>query len=258
VTFGNPVAISIHGKVDVNTGKGSDFVLSPSGGNDFGADFISVNAQLVASDQPTHVGGKMTVRSATEALPLTVALGIDVDGSVTIVGSKMSDAIRFNENSMIGGNMKLTLRDGNDQADLGSGIGASGSVAIGGKLGVSGGNDDDTLRLGSAGADSGTVAGDVIFSAGAGNDTMRIGTSAVSGKKVVVNGLGGNDTLITVGVLTAPSADLRFQGGNDDDVVDFTVALPQLKSANLNGGRGANTYLPNASPVGYPIKVVNF
>lgn len=256
VSFGSVGPASIGGKVTIDTGDGMDFVLFPSFNSDLGSDLKVLNAQFVASDNPFHVAGKMTIKSAREALVFTLAMGVHVDGNVSITTGPNPDVLRFNEDSVLGGNLKVNLGDGGDQFDLGSGIGPSGDTSIGGKVSVKGGLGDDLVRLGGA-TDAAILSGKFSFTGGAGEDTLRIGLSSASGD-VTMNGQGGNDTLVTAGLLTAPTAKLSFQGGSEDDVVDFTASLPDLQSALLNGGSGTNTYLPNASPIGYPIQIVNF
>jgi hypothetical protein len=248
-------AVTISGSLTIDGGAGTDSGGFGPTGSVIEGNVTATGFQDFFSDQPFDIAGNLTVDSSREGLDASIRMGVNVAGNAVIRTGAGDDLVRFNEDSVISGNLIVNTKGGDDDLQLGTGILTPGTTTVLGNLVVNSGGGADTLQLGGDGCD---VNGNVTMTTGSGDDTVIFeAATTVLGSAITLVMGNGDDTMVNVD-LTAPGARLTFLGQNGDDTVDWSAAIPDLASAYLDGGFGANVFDGTGGVIDFPFTLRNF
>ncbi len=264
--FGDYAGITVHNNVAYviwadNSNSTGD---NPDGRTTFDVYTARVDATLLTAPSSGN--------SVGTAVPIFIDLGDTMTGGAgndTVIGSNGDDVINGNA-----GDDLLSGGDGNDSILGGAGsdtlLGGNGDDTLDGQAGndsIDGGAGSDTIVLNLAGGnDVGSNTGGLdvvqvngdntanVITIGQVNRRMIIslGTSSItvdsSVQYVVVNALGGNDTVTITDLDTVAGSVLTVNGGNGNDLLDATganIGNVRLRLAGQDGNDTINGSLGN-------------
>lgn len=226
-------------------------------------------------DSAAKIGGNLTITGAMSTQ--TVDLAGTVGGSVVYTANVLAafDVVNLESSGMVGGNLTLGLKDGNNTVRLKGGT-------VCGNVVVKGGVGDDTVEVTESG--DVTIDGSASFNLGNGNNeflgkgpvgiasTLYVGASFtyvggtsndhidldISGTALDV-GADAKFTLGTAKVFDGNMAafealragrNIVFTGGMGDDTVSASGALEAKGNVSVNLGAGDNSFDSNEQGIG--------
>ena len=200
--------------------------LEEAGPRTIGSDYSFTGSQGAAAQQPdaqpgdsvsridlirdnTRVDGNLSITTVNRS-QVYVSANVNM-GNATISTGAFDDTVLI-ARSRIGGNLNVSLADGNDRIQaFGS---RNGGTVVTGNTNVTGGGGSDELEFG------GRYFGAVNLEGGEGVDVFRVSNLVVArGNGLTVNGGADRDFLIVSDVRTAD--DLTLQGGGGEDFISL-------------------------------------
>jgi hypothetical protein len=228
-----PTVVTINGNLQLTGGAGDDTVVDS-------ALVVNKNVTINLGGSTTAIFGNF-VSSNTGSTPLSVG------GNFSYTGAGLLDELILAGNT-VGGNMSLSLGDGNDVVDLSTAGGAFASPVLSGNLSITAGNGNDTFDGLFGEGITATVGGTLSFNVGNGNDTASI-VHGPGGGLTWLSG-NGNDS-VTFGATGANgeffNVNMRFGTGNDTlTLAGGTVATPNSLSGfiDMGGPPAGNSFDP--------------
>jgi hypothetical protein len=260
---GDGATSSIFGNLTVRSGSGDDsctvtdmaiggsaYVDLGGGGDIMAFDTSTVGGNLATGNASALLLGTTVEGNFRHFMTENLGAGASIDVDSVVLGNATFNMAAGQPDIVIiegtvEGNVYVNMRGGGD--DLAFDVDAT----ILGSFVYTGGSGTDTLDF------DGTLGGNFTASLKGGDDTVDFDGAAILGSSIAIIAGNGADTLTNAG-LTAPGARLTFLGGNGDDDVDWSVAIPVLASAYLDGGLGLNTFDDGGGPIDFPFTLRNF